>query len=184
MSSKRKLSTSSSKSKVSFDSTSINYRNEKSLKDNLAYSSSSNNNYVDLREKPRSWMTSYNAGSHFPDDSTESDSLPKRISNSNTPRESCVSTLETDQKRKRSRSGSLEGLKRGRKTSPTQSGPESIGTKISSSVFEHKRRGYSLINFFTLRILFIDMVIAVGDPISDFMQVGDLFIGQIYNSAK
>ena len=62
---KRKLSTSSSKSKVSFASTNFSYKNEKLIKNNEMNTSCSNNNYSNSREKPRSWITSYNAGSHF-----------------------------------------------------------------------------------------------------------------------
>ena len=159
MASKRKLSTGSSRSRVSFESSSIGVKNEKLIKDDLVFNSHSNNNYASPRGRPRSWMTSYNAGSHFIDDSSECDSLSKqRISKSNVSRESGLLPFGPEQQ------GDLKG---NRKSSPTQSRP--------SSVFENIHRGYSLINFFTLRILFIDMVIAVGDPISDFMQVSGRF---------
>ena len=178
MSSKRKLSSSSSRSKVSFDSSSISNKNEALLKDNMEQCSYSNNNNTNLREIPRSWMPCYNAGSHsYMNHSSECDSVVKKeISNSNTPTESCALTFEPEQQqKKKDRSSSLEAIfisnPRNRKPSPTDSVHDSLTTKISSSVFELKRRGYSLINFFTLRILFVDMVIAVGDPLSDFMQV-------------
>ena len=173
---KRKLSTSSSKSRVSFASTNFSYKNEKQIRDNVLNISHLNNNYSNPREKPRSWITSYNAGSHFTDDPGECDSVPRRISNYNVPSESCaLTTLENGYDLRKERSNSIEANcgthSRGRKGSPTESVPESFTTKISSSVFELKRRGYSLINFFTLKILFVDMFIAIGDPLSDFLQV-------------
>ena len=172
---KRKLSTSSSKSKVSFSSTNFSYKNEKSLKENVVNNSCSNNNYSNSSEKPRSWITSYHAGSHFANDSSECASVPKRISNFNVPTESCALTHENGLELRQERSNSIVAnfgtTTRGRKGSPTESVPESFTTKISSSVFELKRRGYSLINFFTLKILFVDMFIAIGDPVSDFLQV-------------
>ena len=182
---KRKLSTSSNKSKVSFASTNFSYKNEKLIRDNVTNKSCSNNNYSNSREKPRSWITSYNAGSHFTDEYEECDSVPKRISNYNVPTESCALTIENGLEFRKERSDSIYANcgtnSKGRKGSPTESVPESFTTKISSSVFELKRRGYSLINFFTLKILFVDMFIAIGDPISDFLQVRYiiLFIGII-----
>ena len=74
---KRKLSTSSSKSKVSFASTNFSYKNEKSMRENVLKSLHSNNNYSNPREKPRSWITSYNAGSHFTDQFGECESVPR-----------------------------------------------------------------------------------------------------------
>ena len=172
---KRKLSTSSSKSKVSFASTNFSYKNEKSIRENVLKSLNSNNNCSNPREKPRSWITSYNAGSHFTDDSGECDSVPTRISNFHVPTESCALTIENELSSRKERSNSIEAncgtCPRGRKGSPTESVPESFTTKISSSVFELKRRGYNLINFFTLKVLFVDMFIAIGDPVSDFLQV-------------
>ena len=184
MSSNGKLSSGSSRSKVSFDSSSISNKNEVMFRDNMAQCSYSNNNNTNLREKPRSWMPCYNAGSHsYMNYSSECDSVKKEISNSNTPRESCALTFEPERQKKKGRSSSLEGIfishPRNRKPSPTDSVPDSFTTKISSSVFELKRRGYSLINFFTLRILFVDMVIAVGDPLSDFMQVRFFLLSQL-----
>ena len=174
MASTRRFSESSSKSKVSFESGSVGNKDEKHIKVNDGLCICSNNNHANLKDKPRSWMTSYNAGSHFIDESNQCESLPKRISTSNIPRESITSSLEVNKHNKVSTS--LEFLKRNKKTSPSQSlHTGSVTTKISSSVFEHKHRGYSLLNFFTLRILFVDMAIAIGDPISDFMQVMSIF---------
>lgn len=172
---KRKLSTSSNKSKVSFASTNFSYKNEKLIRNNEMNTSCSNNNCSNSREKPRSWITAYNAGSHFTDECEECDSIPKRISNYDVPTESCALTIENGLELRKERSDSIYAncgtYSKGRKGSPTESVPESFTTKISSSVFELKRRGYSLINFFTLKILFVDMFIAIGDPISDFLQV-------------
>ena len=156
MASQRRLSTGSSRSKVSFDSSTMETKNERLPNDASGFCLQSNYNYANPRGRTRSWMTSYNAGSHFiTDDSSECDSLPKRISKSNILRGSFnMSPVKPYQQ------GELNGIA---KPSPTQS--------RSTSAFEHKHRGYSLINFFTLRILFVDMLIAVGDPISDFMQV-------------
>ena len=112
MSPKRKLSSSSSHSKVSFDSSSISNKNECLIKNNMAQCSFSNNNNTNLSEKPRSWMPCYNAGSHsYMNYSSECDTVKKEISNSNTPRESCALTFEQVRKEKKgSRSSSLEAI--------------------------------------------------------------------------
>ena len=111
MPSKRKSSSSSNHSKVSFDSSSISNQNETLLRGNMAENTYSNNNNSNLKEKPRSWMTSYNAGSHsFVNFSSECDSVKKEISNSNTPRESCALTLKPERSRKKARSSSLEAI--------------------------------------------------------------------------